>query len=93
MIDQALMTSVMAVMESRPDDSTETLLQVLREKFPGCPLLAVQRRRCAATATPAAGVQVLLPVLRRLRQSLSAPDRGNFRGDRVAGGHARQATE
>ena len=35
MIDQALMTSVMAVMESRPDDSTETLLQVLREKFPG----------------------------------------------------------
>ena len=35
MIDQALMTSVMAVMEERPDDSTETLLQVLREKFPG----------------------------------------------------------
>ena len=35
MIDQALMMSVMAVMESGPDDSTETLLQVLRERFPG----------------------------------------------------------
>lgn len=33
MIDRALMMSVMAVMESRPGDSTETLLQVLREKF------------------------------------------------------------
>ena len=38
MIDQALMTSVMAVMESRVDDSSESIesqLQVLRETFPG----------------------------------------------------------
>ncbi|MFT3850401.1 MAG: DUF6129 family protein [Propionivibrio sp.] len=35
MIDQALMVNVMAVLEERPDDSSEMLLQVLREKFPG----------------------------------------------------------
>ena len=38
MIDQALMTSVMAVMEGRTDDSSESSdsqLQILRETFPG----------------------------------------------------------
>ena len=38
MIDQALMTSVMAVMEGRADDSSESnesQLRVLRETFPG----------------------------------------------------------
>ena len=38
MIDQALMTSVMTVMEGRTDDSSESnelQLRVLRETFPG----------------------------------------------------------
>ena len=38
MIDQALMTSVMAFMEGRADDSSESSdsqLQILRETFPG----------------------------------------------------------
>ena len=38
MIDQALMTSVMAVMEGRADESSESIesqLQILRETFPG----------------------------------------------------------